>query len=171
MAIPRTYLMVAPKDAVDLLGRAMTSDDIIKGLRQINNQIVTNAASPIKAVGATNQMGITCLWLGEPHVGEKITAMRLGTIPEHTQLSPEGVTICKGWRAIFEKVIRARAATRGQIERKFKIDLTIDGDDGLCRTCAVKNQRRAHNGGAAKRCARHDKDGNVQRGRVERLNA
>lgn len=155
--------MIAPLGEVDLLGRPMTSDDIIRGLRQINANIVTNPPSPIKQVGATNQMGITCLWLGEPYVGQKITAIRLGSIPEHTQLSPEGTTICKGWRAIFNKVIKARAATKGQIERKFKIDLTIEGDDGACRSCAAKNKRRAHNGGAAKLCAAHEKDSQVQR--------
>lgn len=162
MAIPRSYLLVAPEGAGDLLGRSLNSTDIIKKLRKINPRIVTNAPAWAAPVGGTQQLGITCLWLGEPHTGEKITSIRLGEIPEFTQLSPQGVTICKGWRAIFEKVIKSGAATKFQLEKAFGVSLEISGDDGLCRACMATNKRRKHNGGVNKACGFHEKAKNVQ---------
>lgn len=133
MAAPRTPLLGAPSQE-DAFGQTMLSEDIIKGLRRINPNIVVPLPEHYKEWYPFKAAGGTCLWLGKPGEGVKITAMHLGAVPEWTQLCPEGI-LAKGWRAIFDRVIKARAATRAQIEREFRVSLTYSGSNKECPRC------------------------------------
>ncbi len=135
MALPNTYLCTAPTDLKDTVGAEMLSDDIVRGLRQINANIVVPLPEHYEHYYPLKNAGITCLWLGRPGEGKKITAFKLGPVPEFTQTNSEGGLICKGWRAVFEKVVKAGAATALQIESKFNISLATDGNDKSCIVC------------------------------------
>lgn len=151
-----TYLLVPPDgESGDFFGRGIHSSEIAGRLNQINPAIVTSetwAAGATQITTARHLPGITCLWLGK----EKITAMRIGVLPEYTQQGPDGLEICKGWRAIFEKVISAGAASRNQIERAFGITLAPMPRSLLCQECLRKGKRRKHNGGVRQLCRFHE---------------
>ena len=129
-----TYLLTAPSDAVDALGVTMMSSDLIKGLRNCNNNLTVPDPSVFPWYpGQAN--GHTSMWLGEPFKGKKITVFRLGAIPEWTQLDPNGMIIERGWRSVLSKVIRSKAVTKASVERVFRLSMDIAGPDNCCPQC------------------------------------
>lgn len=158
MAIPKTYLMVPPPGETNPFGRGIDAQIICTRLMKINPRIRTGSVVPIKgSVISAHDTGATCLWL-ETFAGlKKICAIRLGTVPEFTQTSPDGEEIARGWRAVFERVIRARAATREQLERAFGVSLVLTEQTVLCRACLRQGQRKPSNGGVKQLCGRHER--------------
>jgi len=152
--LPNTPLRAAPLDATSLFGGSILSEDLIKGLRRINNNIVTPLPEHYNEWYPYKKEGATCLWLGRPGDGVKITAFHLGPVPEWT-LMGEGRLLRKGWRAIFDRVIRSKAATRQQIEREFRVSLEYDGRDKLCPRCFHEGMRVA-GAGASGLCDTHE---------------
>ena len=133
MPIPSTYLLTAP-DAADALGQTLTSTELVKGLRMCNpNLMVPDPSVFTWYPGQAN--GHTSLWLGEPFKGKKITVFRLGAIPEWTQVDPKGIIIARGWRSVLVKVIRSGVASKRDVERIFKIDMSVAGEDNHCPQC------------------------------------
>lgn len=140
MAVPNTYLMCAPSDVDNPFGAALTTVEIIRGLRRCNprifakcNHVMQEAATHLLRVGV---QGITSIWFDDPVRGaKKITALPVGVIPEFTQIGPTGMVEALGWRKIFEKVVKSKATTRRKIEREFKVVLDSDGSDGSCTGC------------------------------------
>jgi hypothetical protein len=130
----------------------MTGHALIKGLRKINPKI--RVPSPQDRYRTPQFKGIVGIYLGEPGApgSRYITAFHLGSVPEWTQLDENGALIQKGWRAVFEKVVRARAATVAQIERAFRVSLYYVDERLLCSYCLRRGDRNLHNGGAMKMC-------------------
>ncbi len=149
MPLPNTYLCTAPIDLEHQLGRTIHSDTLIRTLQRINSRICAPDPDNFDWWYPMQKMGVTCIWIGQPPSKEqyltdarwvlqrqkKITSMRFGPIPEFTQLTGKGRLICKGWRAIFSKVISSGAATQRQIERAFHVTLETDGSDKVCTAC------------------------------------
>ena len=156
MAVPHTYLLVPPDgEAGDFFGRGLNSSELAERLRKINPLIVTSevwANGPTQILSAQHLPGITCLWLGPA----KITSMRIGVLPEYTQQGPDGLEVCKGWRAILEKVIKCGAATRGQVEQAFGVTLALMPKSLMCQECLRRGKRRKHNGGVRQLCRFHE---------------
>ena len=148
MTTPRTPLLVAPPGESDLFGQTMLSTDLIRGLRRINPAIYVHQQGPEH----------TGIWIGQPGVdGTKfVCAFHLGAVPEWTQIDPNGKLICKGWRAIFEKVVRHGAASQRALEREFRISLDDSGASNLCGKCVRVGHRERHNGGALRMCDTHE---------------
>ncbi len=156
MTAPRTPLLVAPEGADDLLGRTMLTLDLVRGLRQVNRKLsIPDAEDDLRT---PRFKGITTLWLGPPYApgSKKICALHLGAIPEWTQLDANGMMITRGWRAIFEKVVRSGAGTRTRIERVFRVNLSESSDNVLCAKCVREGRRERHNGGARHMCDLHE---------------
>ena len=148
--------MVAPSDAPNLLGRVIQSSDLIRRLIKLNRTIFCPDIND--ANHSESWHGVTSLWLGTPDGGGRpICGIRLGPVPEWTQISDEGILITKGWRAIFDKVIRSNAISRSAIEEEFGVTLS-DGsrDAGLCPKCIKEGRREATDGGARGYCADHN---------------
>lgn len=155
--IPNTYLMSAPADAPDPVGRAIMFDTIVKGLQRINSKVSVWQQYPDGLWYPGKATGKTCLWIGEPGgKSQKISSITPGPVPEFTQISNRGQTLLKGWRHIFEACIRVKAATRTQIEQQFKVNLQIAGHDLFCNRCVMIGIRKPHNGGAMRYCNRHE---------------
>lgn len=136
MGAPRTYLMTVPLGERNPFGREILSDELVRGLRCINPHIrVWEEHS--SSVWYPGKGRINCLWLGDPGgKGRKIAAYPLGPVPEFTQIAPDSDEVMlMGWREIFEDVIKSGAASRGAIERQFKVDLTVDQKDLACDQC------------------------------------
>ena len=86
-------------------GAAMSSDDMIRGLRQINGMISVWDEHPAN-IWFPGKTTMSCLWLGDPGgKSKKISAFHYGAVPEFTQMNPDGSIMIKGWRAIFDAVI------------------------------------------------------------------
>ena len=153
MSIPLTPLLCAPSDADNVLGTTISGFDIVRGLRIVNPRICVPDSSTFASFP-----GMTSLWLGEPWAkGSKyLGAFHLGAVPEFTQIGPDGKMIAKGWRSIFDRIIKNRLATQAAIERVFRINLDYAGTDSLCVRCAREGIRRDHDGGARKMCAIHN---------------
>lgn len=134
----------------------MSSDDLIKGLRRVNNNLVV--PSPEDRYRTKMFKGITALWLGAPlkKGSTKICAFHMGSIPEWTLLDADGMMITRGWRAVFWKVVNAGACRRASIEREFRVSLDHVTDTTLCKSCVREGERNTHNGGARKMCNFHD---------------
>ena len=155
MSIKGTYLLTAPSDAADALGQTMTSHDLVKGLRQCNNNLTIPDPSVFPWYpGQAN--GHTSLWLGEPFRGRKITVFRLGAIPEWTQVDPRGIIIERGWRAVLIKAIRSRVVTKAQVERVFRISMDIVGYDNCCQQCRREGLGFVKANGVSGLCDTHD---------------
>jgi hypothetical protein len=134
LMLPNTPLMVAPSDADNLFGRAMSSSEIIEGLKELNPYIWADQSYPGGLWwpgGKTDKQ--TALWFKK----QKITAITAGPVPEFTQQYSNGNIMAKGWRAIFSKAIKSKAVTKQAIEQKFNVILDVDGDlsDGTCPHC------------------------------------
>jgi len=136
MGLPQTYLMTVPMGENNPFGQTIQSDELVRGLRNINPAIHEWAehSSSIwyPGKGLTN-----CLWLGDPGgKGRKITVYPLGPVPEFTQIAPNSDEVLMlGWREIFEDCIKFGNVSRAAIERQFKVDLTIDQKDLACDQC------------------------------------
>lgn len=123
--LPATYLMTAP-DMENAVGRTMSFADLKRGLQRANRNIVI--PPPREFQHATGFCGLTAIYVGEPGnpFARQITAVRAGMIPEFTIIRPDGSIQTKGWRAILEKCVTARVATRAKMERIFRVDLGSD---------------------------------------------
>lgn len=123
--IPATYLLTSP-DAPNAVGRTIPFTDLSAGLRRLNARVVI--PSPREFAMSTGFTGLTCIYIGTPGTPGtvKVTAIRAGHIPEWSILRVDGTVQHKGWRAIFEKCIKARLATRSAIEREFRCFLDVD---------------------------------------------
>lgn len=133
----------------------MSSADLVKGLRRCNSNLTIPDPSvftwyPLQAQGHTS------LWLGEPFKGRKITVFRLGTIPEHTQLDPNGLIIARGWRSVLSRCIRARVVSKLDVEREFRISMDIEGSDGTCIQCRREGLGTVPATSASGMCDTHD---------------
>jgi hypothetical protein len=128
MGVPQSYLLTAPSESGDVLGRGIPSHKIVSGLKKIDPRIWTS-----KIFGED-----TCLWVGPENnaaASRKISSMPIGMIPEFTQLGPEGTVIALGWRRIFEKAMQVAGLNRGHVESAFGVTLTTEGRDGYCWSC------------------------------------
>jgi hypothetical protein len=110
---------------------------MLRGLQKINPNIRAWDQHTWGLWWPGKARGISTLWIGDPGgANVKITAFNYGAIPEFTQLAPGGDIIAKGWRAIFEKVVRSKAATTLQLEKEFRINLELgDRDTVYCGRC------------------------------------
>jgi len=136
MPAPETYLLTVPDIKDDPLGRCITSTDIIRKLNKINPLIIEWKEYTPGIWYPGMRLGITCLWY--KHIGRKghkITGIRHGPVPEWTQLDDKGEVITLGWRRIFSKVIKRKAATTEQIEQAFGVTIALGGMDSLCSWC------------------------------------
>jgi len=133
---PRTYLMTAPLGETNPFGQTIQSDDLVRGLHNINPAIRAWEENS-GGLWYPGKGRISCLWLGDPGgKGQKLAAFPLGPIPEFTQIAPDSDEIMlMGWRQIFEDVIASGAVTQAAVERQFKVDLTIDQKDLACDQC------------------------------------
>lgn len=159
MSVAKTYLMVPPPGEVkDFFGRGIDAQIICTRLQKLNPRIWVGEVVPLKgSVLSPHDPGITCLWLKRDDGSlQKISAIRLGTVPEFTQQSPDGSEVCKGWRAIFEKVIKSGAVSRERLERAFACSLQLTDQSLLCRKCLLKGVRRPHIGGVLRACRYHE---------------
>jgi hypothetical protein len=153
---PSTHLLVAPSDATDLVGQGIPSSKLIRKLIKLNSTLFCPDIKDEKHIEGWE--GVTSLWIGVPGGGGRpICGIKLGMIPEWTQIDEKGILITKGWRAIFEKIIRAGAVTRLQVETEFVVTLG-DGerDRNLCSVCVKEGNREMSNGGARGYCDMHD---------------
>jgi hypothetical protein len=123
--LPATYLMTAP-DTENGVGRSMSFADLKRGLLRANAKVVI--PTPREFAHATGFCGLTAIYIGEPGnpFARQITSVRAGMIPEFTIIRPDGSIQTKGWRAILEKCVTARVATRARMERIFRVDLGSD---------------------------------------------
>lgn len=168
MSTPRTPLLVAPDGEENLLGKSMLSDDLIRGLRKCNPSLVVPA--PEDRYRTPTFKGITTLWRGAPFQkgSTKICAFHLGAIPEWTQVDAEGRMITRGWRAIFEKVVRSGSSTRARIEHVFRVNLSESSNNALCVKCIRDGKREPHNNGKLRMCDLHENVyTSAQKGRVD----
>ncbi len=138
--LPKTSLLQAPFDMKNTFGEGMTSDDLIKGLRIANPSIsvpVPDAYGwyPGKA------LGMTSIWCGPPSEagGRKICAFHLGMVPEFTQVDSEGELTRRGWRSIFQKVLRLKVISKARLEQVFKVNLSVGGKEKACSKCREEN--------------------------------
>ena len=122
MTIASTYLMTAPSDSSgDTMGNAIEASVLISRLRRLEPNIHVwqqfgDQDYPGKKTGGT------CMWMGDPGgISRKITAFHMGPVPEFTVLSADGHIVVKGWRAIFDRVIRIARIRRLDIEKAFNI--------------------------------------------------
>ncbi len=141
MAPPATYLLGQPNIS-DPFGRAIMSSDLVRGLQSINPLIQAWEQHTPGVWYPGRARGISTLWLGDPGgANRKITGFAYGAIPEFTQLGPHGDIITKGWRAIFQKVVRCKAASRKAIEIRFRVNLSLgDKDTVYCGRCRRDGQ-------------------------------
>lgn len=155
MAAPNTPLLVAPADAPNALGQVFPSSELIARLIKLNRRIFCPDINDANHIESWH--GVTSLWLGTPDGGGKpICGIRLGLIPEWTQLSSEGILITKGWRAIFDKVIRSGAISRSRLESEFGVTLVYGkADANLCPKCVREGRREPSDGGVRGFCATH----------------
>ena len=156
MSIPNTPLLVAPSDAANLVGKVIQSSELIRKLTKLNPRLFCPDIDDNNHIKSWH--GVTSLWIGEPGGnGRPICGIRLGAIPEWTEIDKDGILVTKGWRAIFEKVIRFGATRRVEIEREFGISLEIGPSDMmLCRACVREGRRSITNGGVRSMCDIHD---------------
>lgn len=144
--IPHTDAHQAPADIVNPYEGGMHHRELMKHLKALNKNI--NAPLPEHYPGyfPGKEHGVTCLWLGEPSApgSRKVCAFTLGVIPQWTVKDKNGNLKQKGWRAIFARLIRARAVTRRDLERQFLVNLTRSETkgDGLCLHCARAGKRK-----------------------------
>jgi len=157
--------MVAPAgtDPDRVFGRGISFHELVMGLRRINPLITAWNWHGDTPERPDAQRNITCLWLGPANEARsvKITGVSAGVVPEFTQIFPagharEGEIEMKGWRAIFDRVIKAKAATRFQLEREFRVSL--DATPELDQNCPMCNKlgirKRAISPGGL--CINHD---------------
>lgn len=159
--LPFTDLHQAPAKYPNPWGRGMHHTEMMKRLKLLNANI--NAPLPEHYPGwfPGKEHGITCLWIGEPSLptSRKICAFTLGAIPEFTIKDENGNLQQKGWRAIFAKLIRARAVKKRDLERVFSVtlDRNMKQSDGTCWHCARAGKSVRSDGGKDGLCKLHDR--------------
>lgn len=179
MGVPNTYLFSRADGEKDYFGSPIHHKVIVKGLKDLNRKVWCFDEYPDGYFwpGRYTEMPGTTLWLGAPiwacdnvpqartsaemirrnkNYGKKISAIPMGLVPEFTRLDEDGSgkVICLGWRAIFEKCIRARVASRRAVEKEFKINLQHTGPNGTCVRCQrIGVISRGH--GIARACKMH----------------
>jgi hypothetical protein len=138
--IPHTDAHQAPAGVTNPYEQGMHHSELMRHLKNLNANI--HAPLPDRYPGwfPGKEVGITCLWLGTPSApgSRKVCAFSLGVIPQWTVKGPKGQMRKKGWRAIFARLIKVKAATKHDLEREFLVSLD-PGDkkgDGLCLHCA-----------------------------------
>lgn len=138
--LPKTYLMVSP-DKDDPLGRTISSSDLVRGLMEANPSFIIPTPDQFPGWYPGKAAGMTCIWLGMPSApgSRKICGFHLGPVPEFTQIAPEGTILRRGWRAIFERVIKSGFVTKAKLERVFRVNLEYDGKAPWCQSCARKS--------------------------------
>jgi len=138
MAQPKTYMMVSP-DKDNIVGTAILSDDLIRGLLKANPSFVIPTPDSYPGWYPGKGAGMTCIWLGQPppaEGGKKVCGFHLGRIPEYTQVGLDGTIRRRGWRAIFERVMTTGFATKRSLEQIFRVSLEYDGKSPWCSRCA-----------------------------------
>lgn len=141
MGLPQTPLMVPPSDALATLGSGLAHTDLIRGLRRCNPALTIPDPSTWIGWYPGRATGMTSIWWGQPPLAPKICAFHLGTIPEFTQINPEGTLLRRGWRDIFLRVTRSGAVSKAALEREFKVDLTLDAPEvKVCSKCRLDGQ-------------------------------
>lgn len=143
--LPHTDAHQAPADITNPYGAGMHHSEMMKRLKVINPALQAPLPEHYPGWFPGKESGVTCLWLGTPSAptSKKICAFTLGVIPEFTIKEKNGMLKQKGWRAIFAKLIKAKVATRHQIEAAFLVNLDRDErrGDGLCLHCARAGKR------------------------------
>ena len=134
MGVPQTYLMTIPDIKGDPFGRAISSADLVRGLKKIDPRIVAYEQYSPGVWYPGKFCGASCLWFYGPKGRAKISAFIPGPIPEWTQLDGKAI-FNKGWREIFRCVIKYAKVRPLAIERQFHIDLGIDGTTRYCTRC------------------------------------
>lgn len=136
MTVPSTYLHTAPSGSGDdSLGNAIDANVMLRKLKALNPRISFQQRLVTSEYNGES-IGSTCMWVGEPGgVSRKVTAFNMGQIPEFTLLAPDGHIVLKGWRAIFERVIRVAGVKRADIERAFGVTLEAGERDRVCQQC------------------------------------
>ena len=153
--IPHNYLLCAPSDGEESLGKGMHSTDFLKAIRQCNPNLTTPDPS-VHGWYPRKNVGHTTIWLGEPFKGRKITTLQLGIIPEWTQVDPQGLIISRGWRSVIQKLLQARCVTKRTIERVFKITLDLGKPNDICQQCLKEGRGRIPTKAASRLCDTHD---------------
>ena len=134
--VPSTYLLTVPDIKDDPFGWCISSTEMVRKLKKINPRIMAADQFSSSMWYPGKGLGGTCLWLGPVGtVGGKITAFRHGPVPEWTQLDDKGEIITKGWRDIFKRVVKTKAARQVDVEKAFSVDLSSDGSDPFCSWC------------------------------------
>ena len=158
--VPSTYLLTSP-DMENAVGRTMMFSTLRAGLQKANPRITI--PSPREFSMATGFDGLTAIWsappprTGDPPNGSfLITSVRAGVIPEWTTIRPDGTVQSKGWRAIFEKIIRARVVSQARLEYIFNVQLDSDRNhkQRWCPRC-LKGGRWARSTGKKGLCDTH----------------
>ena len=128
--------MTPPAGEQNPFGREILSDDLVRGLKQINPRIQT-WEEHTSDVWYPNKGRVSCLWIGDPGgASRKLAAYPLGPIPEFTQIAPgSDEVLLMGWQEIFADVVASGVVSQQAIERKFKVDLTVDQKDTACAQC------------------------------------
>ena len=158
--LPSSYLLTAPDDLINPLGMGMYSSDLIKGLQRCNRKVVVPMPEHYEAMGwryPNMSTGWTCIWIGPPPFenmagrpkyknAKKVCSIRLGYVPEFTQLDEDGELIARGWRDIQRRFIMAGGAEKHRVEQVFEVHLDYEGDDGKCLLCARANLSSKANG-------------------------
>lgn len=140
--LPNTPLLVAPSDLADPFGKGMHHADLIKGIRRVCPSLCIPDPSSWQGWYPGKDLGMTSIWTGTPQAEgvAKVCSFHLGWVPEFTQTSPAGI-IRKGWRQILMRLVGMRLATKHQLEKEFKCDLTHDGKDVVCPECQMDGLR------------------------------
>jgi len=148
--LPRTYLLTAPADlaATNAHGSAMRHVDLVEKLQECNPAI----RCPMHEYEATT------LWLGAPYApGSRfLLAIPQGMIPEFTLLDAQGIPTKRGWRAVVEKLWRAKIITKRRVEKAFGISFDADGWDGYCIECRRATVLKKAVSSISKRCQWHE---------------
>lgn len=152
--LPQTPLLCSPEED-NPFGKGMSHHDLMKGLRQCNNNL-SIPQPDVMGWYPGKVTGHITLWLGRPWLGcvtgcthacthkadggKKITTFHLGVLPEWSQVGPDGEIMRRGWRSVLAKVIKSGAATKRTVHRIFKCNLDYDDWDGYCDKCRAEGK-------------------------------
>lgn len=171
MSVPGNYLLTPPRGERDPWGNSMHSSSLIKGLQQVNGSICVPQPNDTRSwlrvmahYGGDGETSSTCIWLGDPKHGRKVTAFHLGMVPEWTQVGPpeppmypSGRIIRRGWRNILQRCEKHGVASRRELERIFRVNLDIGPPDQSCQNCRMDG-KLTFNVHASGLCDSHERD-------------
>lgn len=141
----------------------MTTAEFLRKLRLINRNFCAPSDSvfPYLVQGAK----IVGLYLGDPtfdvtRTGKDknakfICSIPADFIPEFTQIGPKGVIITRGWRSVFQKLVKSNVLKTEVIERTFTVTLGREGVDVMCPRCR-KDGNMVRGEGASGLCQTHE---------------